>query len=187
MLVALYTAACDISIHSPHTGRDAVPRRSQQVGRNFNPLSPHGERLHKLREKLRRKKFQSTLPTRGETYHKGQRGYRWQGFQSTLPTRGETTCSPTPRRGGFYFNPLSPHGERHCGTARRDGLHQFQSTLPTRGETAQNVEFLSPKTISIHSPHTGRDTGPASRTSACGYFNPLSPHGERPSPECAPA
>ena len=57
-----------------------------------------------------------------------------------------------------YFNPLSPHGERH-------------RPLWTR--------WRPPPWISIHSPHTGRDEiglwGPAELD----HFNPLSPHGER--------
>ena len=37
-------AAHDISIHSPHTGRDDPATASSASRSNFNPLSPHGER-----------------------------------------------------------------------------------------------------------------------------------------------
>ena len=101
-------------------------------------------------------------------------------FQSPLPIRGETTRYTTSPETAHNFNPLSPYGERHCG-----------ATL-ARADT----------TISIPSPHTGRDifntimgenmykfqsplpirgeTGV--RNSASAYyqhFNPLSPYGER--------
>ena len=34
-----------ISIHSPRMGRDTLPMRCLATSSNFNPLSPHGERL----------------------------------------------------------------------------------------------------------------------------------------------
>ena len=92
----VYNPNCNqISIHSPHTGRDATCN--------------HGRKPTK--------QFQSTLPTRGETWsfqvsgrldvisihspHTGRDGpvraaRPWgSGFQSTLPTRGETMQSKT--------------------------------------------------------------------------------------------
>ncbi len=80
---------CPISIHSPLTGRDLDiwgqrrlredfnplsphgERRTCACGNanvfNFNPLSPHGERQKGEPKKLKRQRFQSTLPSRGET------------------------------------------------------------------------------------------------------------------------
>ena len=79
-----------------------------------------------------------------------------------------------------YFNPLSPHGERHGLEIRIAVCSTFQSTLPAWGETAgrrgafrsnRNFNPLSPHgerraaqrghqpvAISIHSPRMGRDT-----------------------------
>ena len=56
-----------ISIHSPRMGRDPARRRAFCFTRDFNPLSPHGERpvLVVLQKPL--KIFQSTLPAWGET------------------------------------------------------------------------------------------------------------------------
>ena len=150
-------------------------------------------------------KFQSTLPAWGETVW--MRYVRpWLEFQSTLPAWGETQARDrcqawdaisihSPRMGrdetissispsGWDFNPLSPHGERPdmasvAATAaisihsprmgrdaalRRYSLHAvtFQSTLPAWGETdelkAAQEELKD--------------------------FNPLSPHGERPTQAC---
>ena len=56
----------------------------------------------------------------------------------------------------------------------------FQSTLPTRGETCGEYFCLCAVCISIHSPHTGRDSASQTGRPLPGYFNPLSPHGERP-------
>ena len=38
-----------ISIHSPRMGRDTDMVRAVLTGQNFNPLSPHGERLDLIR------------------------------------------------------------------------------------------------------------------------------------------
>ena len=40
-----YGLILNISIHSPRMGRDVTLRRLRPRRRNFNPLSPHGERL----------------------------------------------------------------------------------------------------------------------------------------------
>ena len=90
----IFTRPVEISIHSPHTGRDGytggvIPRRS----RDFNPLSPHGERQGRAYSPRGCREFQSTLPTRGETCRDGRE-------------------QPVRRN----FNPLSPHGERPAPT-----------------------------------------------------------------------
>ena len=103
-------------------------------------------------------RFQSTLPERGETLLPFSPARRGEVFQSTLPAWGETpprtACRPLPP----YFNPLSPHGERHF---RYHGVHcgqPFQSTLPAGGETAMAMAQQLDAMISIHSPRMGRDT-----------------------------
>ena len=104
--------------------------------------------------------------------------------------------------GAYYFNPLSPHGERlwsscvppcwcvisiHSPRMGRDvvrlldvGAHfQFQSTLPAWGET---VHLLSQRIQTGHfnplSPH-GERRVVVFTSIWSGDFNPLSPHGER--------
>ena len=124
---------------------------------NFNPLSPHGERR----------------PSPPWTGLIGQ-------FQSTLPTRGETRRTHRMWGARHNFNPLSPHGERR--SKRQPGLSAglFQSTLPTRGETGKGRRTHAAAGISIHSPHTGRDSAGSWKNWRRRNFNPLSPHGERP-------
>ena len=106
-------AAAPISIHSPRMGRDGNrPERHLGAGT----------------------KFQSTLPAWGETIF-GVTAGSFNTFQSTLPAWGETSTHIPSRQSPQYFNPLSPHGERHGH--HRDHL--------LRGD------------ISIHSPRMGRD------------------------------
>ncbi len=122
-----------ISIHSPRMGRD--PRRAGNAApdADFNPLSPHGERLKERRVKPSWSQFQSTLPAWGETRSLGTTVSCWR-FQSTLPAWGETFTLPS-----------------------GDIFPQFQSTLPAWGETAAGPENRPNGGISIHSPRMGRD------------------------------
>ena len=62
--------------------------------------------------------------------------------------------SPTPM--WMYFNPRSPHGERHF----------------PRNMSAQTM-------ISTHAPRTGSDFAGGGSVNDLLYFNPRSPHGER--------
>ena len=80
----------------------------------------------------------------------------------------------------FYFNPLSPCGERLHHTAQRLLSLQFQSTLPMRGETSADHTIFHFVFISIHSPHAGRDPARCRPAHRPPNFNPLSPCGERP-------
>ena len=124
-----------ISIHSPHAGRDfrEVVLWRMKVW-NFNPLSPCGERQYVCRSSRQVRLFQSTLPMRGET-----------GTHQRL-----CQCDSD-------FNPLSPCGERLSYFGVNEKILQFQSTLPMRGETDDCHDTSRSRSISIHSPHAGRD------------------------------
>ena len=126
---------------------------------NFNPRSPHRERLMCQTVRNLLKKFQSTLPSQGATL------LRFAPFRFILD-----------------FNPRSPHRERHYYVSLRSALFLisihapltgsdyclcfllviyslFQSTLPSQGATkiVEDVTFSSD--ISIHAPLTGSDLG----------------------------
>ena len=60
--------------------------------------------------------------------------------------------------GYSYFNPRSPHGERHNSITDKETLLEFQPTLPARGATY--CPPLPQRMILLN-------------------FNPRSPHGER--------
>ena len=122
-----------ISIHSPHAGRDFLDGILGKYAKDFNPLSPCGERRWVMRSNGHLSLFQSTLPMRGETELISQ-GATLVSFQSTLPMRGETRMSFPMMRSS-----------------------RFQSTLPMRGETKRLSAFSVYGDISIHSPHAGRD------------------------------
>ena len=145
-----------ISIHAPRTGSDACILPDSCFRKNFNPRSPHGERRTK-------------------------------------------TCGT---KSPLHFNPRSPHGERLRQAAYAVYLPKFQSTLPARGATrikplhrvGVEISIHAPRTgsdafekirsgisgISIHAPRTGSDTVAGCCLCRWKYFNPRSPHGERP-------
>ena len=79
---------------------------------HFNPRSPHGERLAQGYQINPTTIFQSTLPARGATFVGQSRG-----SCSNISIHASRTGSDLPerkeRRRHCYFNPRSPHGERH--------------------------------------------------------------------------
>jgi len=80
-------------------------------------------------------------------------------YFNPLSPCGERLCSPAkPSAVKPNFNPLSPCGERPPKVFFTPVTYGFQSTLPVRGETYSTFE-------------TSHNTGD---------FNPLSPCGERP-------
>ena len=145
---------------------------------NFNPRSPHGERLLAAYGFRMAGVFQSTLPARGATDADVLFLCNVE-FQSTLPARGATRVTkaecldlpisihaprtgsdPCTKGGGAdpaHFNPRSPHGERHGACAVADTIKRFQSTLPARGATDFVDALLMQCGISIHAPRTGSD------------------------------
>ena len=103
-----------ISIHAPRTGSDFFCCAAGSVISNFNPRSPHGERL---------------IAT--GLYKNG-----WKIFQSTLPARGATRPKCAASASTEYFNPRSPHGERH-----RE--NKYHSILPDFNPRSPHGERLS--------------------------------------------
>ena len=167
----------------------------------FNPLSPHGERPGCIPTIPRTKQFQSTLPAWGET-GKAEKFFRGPSFQSTLPAWGETAGLRRGRAYGQSFQSTLPAwGETQ---ARGSALTPWTISIhsPRMGRDAVGaglvpcpfISIHSPRmgrdlflwgldhvvVISIHSPRMGRDLGKYPFAATAYYFNPLSPHGERP-------
>ncbi len=144
-----------ISIHAPRTGSDPIQgfRRNQQL--DFNPRSPHGERLRRRTPQRRPPRFQSTLPARGATLRpcRARRGKR---FQSTLPARGATLLGDDVSYADLFQSTLPARGATE-EYLLSDEQQIFQSTLPARGATVPEFDFAIAERISIHAPRTGSD------------------------------
>ena len=146
-----------ISIHSPRMGRDAVC-----CGNHVShTISIHSPRMGRDRGEDAADQWIAISihsPRMGRDGWYRSTVYTKRRFQSTLPAWGET---------GVQGDALIP-----CAA--------FQSTLPAWGETREPAVRPLPVSISIHSPRMGRDLNISSSFSPPIYFNPLSPHGERP-------
>ena len=100
-------------------------------------------------------------------------------FQSTLPARGATFSLPSMACWMMYFNPRSPHGERHQHQRGHKRYYRFQSTLPARGATYSiRMRLYDCNHFNPRSPHGERPPVPGAKPFLI-YFNPRSPHGER--------
>ena len=140
--------------------RGATPQvaRTLTAGNDFNPRSPHGERRLFGRDTTQPRQFQPTLPARGATIQNYVDTLHGVTFQPTLPARGATQLG--------------------CNLV---AIGLFQPTLPARGATCPgqgNIRLSY--MISTHAPRTGSDLPGRFPSAAAAYFNPRSPHGERP-------
>ena len=123
--------------------------------------------------------FQSTLPARGATNDIASFVGRI-GISIHAPRTGSDHFRHALQADQRHFNPRSPHGERPFFSSNLLEWHTFQSTLPARGATADRILSNMRQIISIHAPRTGSDQYYSSVFAPYYYFNPRSPHGERP-------
>ena len=80
----------------------------------------------------------------------------------------------------WYFNPRSPHGERHHTFYISPHGQDFNPRSP-HGERPPTrvMRYCCSWLISIHAPRTGSDFAWMQKPPRCLHFNPRSPHGER--------
>ena len=123
---------------------------------DFNPRSPHGERLRIMRLRPLHLYFNPRSP------HGERRLY-----------------SPGKVYVVYNFNPRSPHGERPKPTSEGLCSIKFQSTLPAWGATSLFYGTAFCGIISIHAPRMGSDILSLLTCGIYRNFNPRSPHGER--------
>ena len=144
-----------ISIHAPRTGSDPALHDLDVIMTDFNPRSPHGERLPRTPGVRALRDFNPRSP-HGERRRCPRRRSARRWYFNPRSPHGERRALFMQKGGAVHFNPRSPHGERHggcyCSTC---GCH-FNPRSP-HGERHISAEWY---TLSI-------------------YFNPRSPHGER--------
>ena len=100
-------------------------------------------------------------------------------FQSTLPARGATGCSPGQMPGLIFQSTLPARGATRQRRRNDGGKQGFQSTLPARGATrGQQSAGLLVHYFNPRSPHGERPLQ-CFRLGQGRHFNPRSPHGER--------
>ena len=146
----------EISIHTPHAGRD--PR-----------WIPVEERLPE---------FQSTRPMRGATMDH-HLCYWGDQFQSTRPMRGATWSPPSWIRCTSNFNPHAPCGARPSHPSKRPRQRNFNPHAPCGARLSLNRAGGVWELISIHTPHAGRDFEHDAPLLSLFNFNPHAPCGAR--------
>ena len=156
---------------------------------DFNPRSPHGERLGLQLAASQAAQFQPTLPARGATRLIVSSRLARRISTHAPRTGSDEGCSSSAGT-SRHFNPRSPHGERRHAARLYDGAVRFQSTLPARGATiylqrrSNRLRYFNPRSphgerlqdfyfsdstdiISIHAPRTGSDKMPDDTSNGC--------------------
>ena len=137
-----------------------LPTYTYKILQNFNPLPPHGGRLHSITIICISRYYFNPLPPHG----------------GRLPfTRGYADIS-------LYFNPLPPHGGRRKFRKVCSWKKRFQSTPSAWRETLTFFVYKDLLYISIHSLRMEGDRKGKCSSVPMTYFNPLPPHGGRPLP-----
>ena len=139
----------------PARGATTFPQSPRTSTINFNPRSPHGERLTRVQSAARADNFNPRSPH-------GER--RWLMCET-----GRFTD----------FNPRSPHGERLAPTEMITQRGVFQSTLPARGATYVGNHSAAYSAFQSTLPARGATLRWTVKNTRLENFNPRSPHGER--------
>ena len=146
---------------------------------NFNPRSPHGERLAFCDFSPAQARISIHAPRTGSDGESAGKAAGNPEISIHAPRTGSdrTRCSsPTTRR---YFNPRSPHGERRRAKARISRKAISIHAPRTGSDYSVWAFFERLHRISIHAPRTGSDQIPQTTLPVAQHFNPRSPHGER--------
>ena len=147
---------------------------------DFNPRSPHGERLLYLILVARIRAISIHAPRMGSDSLIWASRPSSTRFQSTLPAWGATFCYAGRKHGSQDFNPRSPHGERRpYGACMSDRKSVFQSTLPAWGATIFFTLSMASERFQSTLPAWGATISVAISSATVDNFNPRSPHGER--------
>ena len=178
MLAPSRTQSNDFNPRSPH-GERLVANLQSSTGCNFNPRSPHGERHRGQNPIQHEANYFNPRSPHGER-HQHQRGHkRYYRFQSTLPARGATYSIRMRLYDCNHFNPRSPHGERPPVPGAKPFLIYFNPRSP-HGERQEGFSLFNHQ-VPFQStlPARGATTCLQPPSNRLRYFNPRSPHGER--------
>ena len=171
-----------ISIHAPRTGSDAAETWQYAHTRNFNPRSPHGERLVTRPTKCTRcisihaprtgsdANLQLVAAQHIISIHAPRTGSDGRISSERCVEHDFNPRSPHGERLQCWwfwlrssdFNPRSPHGERLRGGFLRRCLVTISIHAPRTGSDARAGAGRLDRRISIHAPRTGSDSAASS-------------------------
>ena len=147
---------------------------------NFNPRSPHGERLLILSICTPPVVISIHAPRTGSDFQGGACRYWFWHFNPRSPHGERRSFHFLLHDFDKHFNPRSPHGERRPQTSPCKGGWDFNPRSPHGERQVKARAVNQSKDISIHAPRTGSDQRGEDRHYYIRHFNPRSPHGERP-------
>ena len=163
----------------PMRGATGKASRSTGIASNFNPRAPCGARPSPRAARAASQRISIHAPHAGRDATPIPLSMSAYTFQSTRPMRGATSSSYRRRGHGSDFNPRAPCGARLARPPGGGGGEIFQSTRPMRGATGGIPPALCRDDISIHAPHAGRDSPPASLVSTGQRISIHAPHAGR--------
>ena len=132
-----------ISIHAPHTGRDAsISSANSITAFDFNPRAPYGARLCQLPHSVVTDAISIHAPHTGRDVPFKINQLGCSAFQSTRPIRGATITVYIKLTPIHNFNPRAPYGARHQLPYHHQYGLEFQSTRPIRGATGLSFVAL---------------------------------------------
>ncbi len=190
-----------ISIHAPHTGRDAKGGGHKARPPHFNPRAPYGARPGRTRSEGGTDHISIHAPHTGRDRRLRGVHYRPLDFNPRAPYGARPDRTGHARQRLTDFNPRAPCGARqnsekdiqhrniisiHAPHAGRDGPHlymglwkPFQSTRPIRGATRRCLTGSVPGLFQSTRPIRGATWPAAGRTGDGWHFNPRAPYGAR--------
>ena len=171
-------AEADFNPRSPHGERLPIARCARSRSVYFNPRSPHGERPVVGVADGVAAVISTHAPRTGSDARRRPREIAVDKFQPTLPARGATITTAVRATPAIFQPTLPARGATGAsGFPKRHSV--FQPTLPARGATGRSSRdrprfpYFNPR-----SPHGERRRWKRQRKMNV-YFNPRSPHGER--------
>ena len=171
-----------ISIHAPHTGRDAAVVNNMAVTVEFQSTRPIRGATRKCAKIGQICSYFNPRAPYGARPLKKSGTANTQSFQSTRPIRGATRAKIIRITGIKNFNPRAPYGARRVQTGKRDGCNHFNPRAPYGARLALRLHQLDIVHISIRAPHMGRDL-PKSCPAAWTRISIRAPHMGRDGPQ----
>ena len=177
---AILRLIATISTHAPRTGSDKAKRGESRGRHAFQPTLPaRGATPRKAENGHEKGDFNPRSP-HGERLKPGTPGMEANNISTHAPRTGSDVAA-------IYEFVETPEISTHAPRTGSDGLlvqpHSrlapFQPTLPARGATRDGMGNPAGQRISTHAPRTGSDTIPLFSAFVQRHFNPRSPHGER--------
>ena len=168
-----------ISIHAPHTGRDARHGLTAEITITFQSTRPiRGATPAAHASATNRADFNPRAPYGARRAFVAAHGDALE-ISIHAPHTGRDLASLRSQALLCHFNPRAPYGARlRCSSARQSS-RTFQSTRPIRGATPQQVPLSASRLFQSTRPIRGATHQERSQPLFQLYFNPRAPYGAR--------